>query len=213
LAVYVDAFNLYYGALKSGPYKWLNLLALAQNIDPSADIVRIHYFTARVRGRASDPSQPVRQRAYLDALSTIPMLTVHWGQYVEQKVYLPLVHPPASGPQMVQVWRSEEKGSDVNLATQLLVDAIDDVFDVAAVVSDDSDLVTAIATVQERFRKAVDHWSPRREAKRRDRARTSHMGQAARRSVPITERGLAASQFPPTVIDAAGRAITKPASW
>ena len=45
----------------------------------------------------------------------------------------------------VRVMKTEEKGSDVNLATYLLVDAFEDRFDVAVIISNDSDLKEPIA--------------------------------------------------------------------
>ena len=49
--VYVDGFNLYYGALKGSSWKWLDLFALFQNMLQSHhQILSIKYFTARVSG-------------------------------------------------------------------------------------------------------------------------------------------------------------------
>ena len=74
--VYVDAFNLYYGALKGSPYKWLDLDALCRRLLPRDQIVRIRYFTAHVSARPGDPQQPQRQLTYIRALETIPHLSV-----------------------------------------------------------------------------------------------------------------------------------------
>jgi hypothetical protein len=70
--VYVDGFNLYYGALRGTGFKWLNLAEMCWLLLPGDDILRIAYFTARVNGRPTDPEQPQRQQLYLRALSTIP---------------------------------------------------------------------------------------------------------------------------------------------
>ena len=68
---------------------------------------------------------------------------------------MPLHPPPATGPKTVQVMKSEEKGSDVNLATYLLVDAFDDDYEMAVVVTNDSDLAEPIRLVRQKFRKKV----------------------------------------------------------
>ena len=73
--VYVDGFNLYYGALKNTPYKWLNLSVLCNNLLPKFDILNIKYYTARVKSRLTDPGQHVRQQTYLRALQTVPNQT------------------------------------------------------------------------------------------------------------------------------------------
>lgn len=53
--------------------------------------------------------------------------------------------------------RLREKGIDVKLATDLIVGAVDDKYDVAVVVSSDSDLVPAIDWVRHRMKKVVEY--------------------------------------------------------
>lgn len=63
--VYVDGFNLYYGCLKGGPHKWLNLQAFCEVLLPKDDIRLIRYFTALVSARPDDLDKPQRQQTYL----------------------------------------------------------------------------------------------------------------------------------------------------
>src|SRR6266498_1448067 len=121
--VYVDAFNLYYGCLKGTPYRWLDLAALCRRLLPNDEINRIRYFTALVSARPDDPQEPQRQLTYLRALRTIPNLSIHTGHYLSHSVRMRLANPPPGGPATVEVIKTEEKGSDVNLATYLLLDA------------------------------------------------------------------------------------------
>lgn len=58
-----------------------------------------------------------------------------------------LVEPPAVGSRTAKVFKTEEKGSDVNLATCLLLDAFRHDCDLAVVVSNDSDLEAPIRAV------------------------------------------------------------------
>lgn len=70
-SVYVDGFNLYYGALKGTPFKWLDMVSLFDKVlQPRHRILRVKYFTARVSGTPADPSKPQRQDIYLRALQT-----------------------------------------------------------------------------------------------------------------------------------------------
>lgn len=135
--VYVDGFNLYYGCLRKSPHRWLNIQELVLKILPHITINRIRYFTALINARASDPTQPARQRAFIQALETLPNLTVHYGHFLVHSVRMQLDPPPASGLQTVQVLKTEEKGSDVNLATFLLCDGFKGDFDQAVIVSND----------------------------------------------------------------------------
>ena len=62
--VYVDGFNLYYGALRGTPWKWLDLPDLfAKVLQPRHDILKVKYFTARVSGTAANPSKPLMVHA------------------------------------------------------------------------------------------------------------------------------------------------------
>lgn len=94
--VYVDGFNLYYGALKGTSLKWLNLKLLAQQLVPAGHIIsRVKYFTARVSG-ASDPDAPRRQAIYLRALQTCPELDLHFGNFLAKTVWRPLINLPVA---------------------------------------------------------------------------------------------------------------------
>ena len=60
--VYVDGFNLFYGALKGIPYKWLDIGALSRKVfSPRNAVIGIKYFTARVFPRPGNADQPIRQ--------------------------------------------------------------------------------------------------------------------------------------------------------
>jgi hypothetical protein len=157
--VYVDGFNLYYRLLKASPHlKWLNLKALAVEVlQPQNQIQAVRYYTARVSGRF-DPTAPARQQLYLDALQTIPEISIHMGNFLVTKPWAGMVHPPqfrggtvpicaSPFPDVVKVWKTEEKGSDVNLGTHLVRDACRGDFEAAAVLSNDTDLIEPIRIV------------------------------------------------------------------
>lgn len=143
--VYVDGFNLFYGALKGTPWKWLDLPSLfATVLQPHHDIERVKYFTARVSATSADPSKPQRQDVYLRALQHHrPEVECIFGHFMSHQVRARLVRPVAN-QHAVDVIRTEEKGSDVNLAVHLLNDGWLDSYDCAVVVSNDSDIAEAI---------------------------------------------------------------------
>ena len=120
--VYVDGFNLYYGALRGTGFKWLDIAEMCRLLLPDDDIGRIAYFTARVNGRPTDPEQPQRQQLYLRALRTIPSLDIVYGHFLTKRVTMPLAGCPPGARQTARVIKTAEKGSDVNLATHLLWD-------------------------------------------------------------------------------------------
>lgn len=114
--VYVDGFNLYFRALRGTPAaKWLDLRKLAAALLPNDEVVKIRYFTARIAAR-QDPTKALRQQVYLRALRTLePLVSIHLGHYLSNPTRAALTNPPAGGPLTVEVWKTEEKGSDVNL--------------------------------------------------------------------------------------------------
>jgi uncharacterized LabA/DUF88 family protein len=211
-AIYVDTFNLYYGVLRKSPYKWLNIRSMCEALLPTNDIQFIRCFTARVTARPHDPNQPDRQNAYLRALATVPGLSIHLGRFQEKRVSMHLVNPPPGGPYCAIVHKTEEKGSDVNLAAYLLMDGFKGLYDVAVVVSNDSDLVEPIRMVRKELGKPVLVLHPCL-AGSREIKRGVEMRKACTKSIPgISPAILAASQFPSVLTDANGT-ITKPASW
>lgn len=61
------------------------------------------------------------------------------------------------GIEKIHYMRLREKGIDVKLATDLLVGAVDDKYDVAVVVSSDNDIIPAIDWVRNRMNKKVEY--------------------------------------------------------
>jgi hypothetical protein len=64
--VYIDSFNLYYGALKKSESKWLDVSKLCSYLFPKDKINSIKYYTAAVKLRPNDPDidKPNRQQIY-----------------------------------------------------------------------------------------------------------------------------------------------------
>ena len=203
--VYVDGFNLYFGCVKGTPYKWLNIAEMCRRSLPSHyQIHRIRYFTALVQPRPQDPHQIDRQKAFIRALETLPNLSVHYGTFLTSHIWMPLANPPIAGHQTVEVIKTEEKGSDVNLATYLVSDAYEKDFEAAVVVTDDSDLAEPITIVRRRLNHHATVLSPRGKSRK--------LSQVATRFRQIQPVVLATSQFPPTLTDANGT-IRKPPGW
>ncbi|MEO5375487.1 MAG: NYN domain-containing protein [Alphaproteobacteria bacterium] len=205
--VYVDGFNLYYRALKGGPYKWLNLRTLISSLLlPENDIEVLRYFTARVAGR-SDPDEPRRQQLYLNALNTLPGVTVHFGRFLTKTKFRPLVVAGGGVGSFVEVHDTEEKGSDVNLAAHLLNDGWRGRYDVAVVVSQDTDLVEPIRMVRDEIRKPVGLiWCD-------GGAVNGRLERVASFVRHITPKRLADAQFATPIMGRNGHLIYKPASW
>lgn len=216
--VYVDGFNLYYGALRHTPYRWLNLAALCKLYVPKNDIQKIKYFTASVSARPDDPDQPARQQLYLRALQTLPEVEIYFGHFLTNPHKLDLAPCPpertpdpnvvylvAGGPRKARVFRTDEKGSDVNLATHLLHDAFQDRYDVAVVITNDSDLRAPLLLARDVYKKEVGVLNPQKNASR-------ELAAAATFTKKIRGRALALCMFSDSLTDANGP-FHKPPVW
>jgi uncharacterized LabA/DUF88 family protein len=201
--VYIDGFNFYYGAVRNTPHKWLNFAQLCQLLLPQYHINRIKYFTARVQGRPNDPDQPVRQEIYFRALRTIPNLSIIFGHFLTNEVSMMVANQQV--PTYVRVLKTEEKGSDVNLATHLVSDGYKNDYEVAVVISNDSDLVEPVRLVTQELGLQVGILNPHIR-------RSRELSQYANFYKKIRPGVVGASQFPSTMQDAVG-AFHKPATW
>lgn len=206
-AIYVDGFNLYYRAVKGTPFKWLDQLALYRSLlRPSNEIHVIRYFTAMISGRR-DAGAPVRQQTYLRALRTHQEVRVHLGRFLVTEKWSAIAGPPATmlrpAPVTVRVVKTEEKGSDVNLGCFLLRDAFLDGFDVAIVVSNDTDLVEPMRMVIQELAKPVGLICPAPAPAR-------SLTRVATFLRHLTPARLAAAQFPDQI---PGTRIEKPETW
>jgi len=207
--IYVDGFNLYYGALRDTEFRWLDIREFCQRLVPRNTIKRVRYFTAQVSTRASDPHGPARQDAYLRALRAVGGIDIHLGRFQQSKVRLPLADESNNDrPQLVQVYKTEEKGSDVNLASYLLLDAFRKESDIAVVVSNDSDLEEPIRIMIEELNVPVGLVNPH-EAKHRshDLIKLSPLFYKN-----VRPSALRACQLPDSVWDGQSE-IRRPATW
>ena len=205
--VYIDGFNLYYRALKDTPYRWLDLRKLAEIVFPQDDIHRVCYFTARLDARPGNLNQPRRQLVYLRALTTLPGFDVHYGVFRSGVKRRPLAEPVPGLPAHVLVRDSEEKGSDVNLATRLLVDGFNGEYEQAVVVSNDADFAAAMRYVRDDLglRVTLVNPDPRNASPRQ-------LADAATYVKRLWKSHLRRSLFPDTLTDGIGT-ITKPVGW
>ncbi len=223
--VYIDGFNLYYGLLKGSPFKWLNLQRFCDTLLAKNQVNRILYFTAKVDVRPSDPDQPARQMAYLRALKTQPKIEIYFGNFLSSVVRQPLVQldpetgswlrssdgrpmlktDPTGKVMSAFVLKTEEKGSDVNLAAHLLMDAHGRDCECAVVVSNDSDLLTPIRLAKQECGLKIGLMPPRKKGSH-ELKRLADFVMEPRRHY------LEAAQFPASMPDAHG-IIQKPQEW
>jgi uncharacterized LabA/DUF88 family protein len=188
--------------LKDAGYKrhyWLDVAALAGNLlKPGQQLAATHYFSARIRDNGHNTADQKRQNDYLEAL-TVQGVKCQFGHYLKKPRECRTCHA---------TWTDyEEKMTDVNIAIQLLTDAFDDAYDMAVVISGDSDLVTPIRRVRERFpaKRVIVAFPPRRRSVDLERCASGY--------IAIGEDKLRASQLPDQVVKPDGFVLHRPAHW
>ncbi|MHB1037003.1 MAG: NYN domain-containing protein [Pirellulales bacterium] len=202
--VYIDGFNLYYGALKGTPHKWLNIERYFQLLLSSHNIQKIRYFTARVGGKAAGD-----QETYLQALATLPLVEIILGQFKTKQIEGRCPDCPLPKPRFFTSY--EEKRTDVNIALWMFHDAQKDLCDRLILVSGDSDLVSAIAMVKDHCpNKVVSVYIP---ARNKVRGAAVELRSIADKHKTLPLNILPAAQFSAQITTGAGIVIKKPSSW
>ena len=163
---------------------------------PHQRLDHVRYFTARVR---DDASAAENQAAFIDALVARGGVEVEFGHFLTTSV-------ECRRCGFVRT-RREEKKTDVNMAVRLLEDAFDDRFDLAIVVSADSDLVAPIESVRRRFpdKRVMVAFPPKR--------RSAQLWRAANVTYHIPGSAIRSSRLPDPVMTPSGIEVRAPREW
>lgn len=146
--IYIDGYNLYYGRLRHTSYKWLDPFELFQTIlkaqNPSSNIIKVKYFTAPVKANFASHGQAsaAAQNSYHRALKQLysERIEIIQGYHTVEKGNPPRYKKPIDKNDRVEIWKFEEKQTDVNLALHMYRDAITENISQQVLVSNDSDL-------------------------------------------------------------------------
>lgn len=209
--VYVDGLNLYKRLVQNYPeYKWLDLVKLAQNLLPQYEVILVRYFTARIKPPRTDPEAANRQDAYLQALKSLePKLSISFGRMTSNNKVYPISPEKVDdrgGLLLARVRVTEEKGSDVALASQMIFDAAMRSADLYVLVSSDSDFEPTLRLLSRDLGSNIALFSPSRMPSRSLLVSEKMLVRTIRESV------LKSSQLPnPVVIR--GNSIHKPNKW
>lgn len=196
--VYVDGFNLYFGLLDAGflNCKWLNIKKLSDNLlQDNQQLIEIKYFTSRV---SNNPDKQKRQTTYIEALESVG-IRIFYGHYQSDTTEC---------RQCGNVWPTfHEKMTDVNIATQMMIDAFNDKYDMAMLISGDSDLVPPIKAIHYLFenKRVFVAFPPKRH--------NSSVALVAKGSLMIGRKRIVDSLFEPEIAKRDGFILKKPKEW
>lgn len=197
--VYVDGFNLYFGMKDSGwqRYYWLNVEELSRAIlPPDTSLIGVKYFTSYV---ISPEEKRKRQNDYLEALRTVTACQMYFGKYQFQSHYCENCDHEERVP--------KEKMTDVNIAVEMMADAFENRFDIALLISGDSDLTPPIIAVRRLFpdKSVIVAFPPKRHA--------DDLKNVASSSFVIARAKLRDNQLPEEIKKADGYILTRPDRW
>ncbi|MDR1071026.1 MAG: NYN domain-containing protein [Rickettsiales bacterium] len=207
---YIDGFNLFYSCLKGTPYKWLDLVKLCESyLRPDQELVAVKYFTAYISAFNGDLSHVNRQHVYIEALRSISNIDVYLGFFSIKRTKMPKADDFFEAGKIVpvEVAKTEEKGTDVNLAVQLVADAFHDRFDYAMLFSNDSDMAHAVRIAAEDCKRRIGLYIDRKATS--FKALHENVCYVGR----LTPKILAESQLPDRMILKDGAVIKRPKDW
>ena len=144
IIAYIDGFNLYHAIadLNRPALKWLDLKALIMSLKRAGEsVTEINYFSAYATWR---PQAYQRHIEYVKALEHSGVKCI-MGHFKSKQ---------RTCRSCGAVWtQHEEKETDVHIAARIVVDACEDRYDRAVLITADSDLVPALEIVKARFPK------------------------------------------------------------
>ena len=172
---------------------------------PNQELIAVKYFTAKV----NDSKRARRQNIYIEALENCRKIEIKLGYFSVHKIKMPSANSDFKQGRidMVDVIKTEEKGTDVNLAVQMAVDAVRDNFDYAMLFSNDSDMAYSVQIAAKECQKkvglyissnATSHWVLKEN--------TCYVRR-------MTGSFLAKHRFPDKIVTNTGRTFAIPKDW
>jgi len=155
-AIYIDGYNLYYGVIHGTSYKWLDMVSLftslTKKVRQETEVVKVGYFTARVKAMYSKHGQDsyTAQDRYIRSLEGMypNIFSATLGTHIARVVPKIKAQEPLDVWDRVEVHNIEEKKTDVNIALDMYRDAISGDFDQLVLVTSDSDLQPAVELIK-----------------------------------------------------------------
>ena len=195
---YVDGHNVYHGlcAKKLRKLLWLDIDALMRSLlKPTQTLEAVKYFTARV----SRPLDKVRRQSiYIDAIASTGVEVIE-GKYQNSEI---------DCKRCGRTWTDyEEKQTDVNIAVAMMTDAHLNRFDMALLVSGDSDLTPPTRRIPDLHpeKRIVVASPPGRHS--------MELSLAAGASFTISPNKVRKAQFPDEVATSSGFILKRPETW
>ena len=231
---YVDGFNLEKGMLDGRPeLRWLTVRKLCERLLPQNQLGTCFYFTAAKKERFQGDREPLFHEVYLRAIASTGVTVVR-GYFrnhiralplaVREKRLVELIDPPLAPtilwermmrqacvraePQRprAMVVHTQEKRSDVSLASFLLRDGLSGNCQGALLLTNDGDFFHPLQILKSRGFEVLLAPTARR-------GRSAHLASVASGVLQISDSTLEEAQFLPQLHIGRGKALSRPESW
>lgn len=206
--VFVDGLNFHYGVARRFGVRWVDPMALCRRIlDPKWHRVeQLRFYTSPFVEGVPGSGNPGSQNAHHRALLLDARIVIRLGRFKFRREMARVAGSGDMAARFTKVESMREKGSDVNLAAELVHLAHQRAFEAAVVVSNDSDLARAIEIVRQDLRMPVGIINPQ------PRAQVLELHQAASFTRTIRQADIRAAMLPDVIETESGR-IVRPIDW
>jgi len=140
VSIFIDGSNFYYSTVKKG--RRINFQRLINELVGNRQLINAFYYVAPL-DISEDSERYWKHQKFLDMLRKIQKFKV---------VLCTLKRIKVEGKFIYLV-----KGDDVHLSHDLLMGAVDNLYDAAIIVSGDEDFIPIIKTIKERYKKKVEN--------------------------------------------------------
>jgi uncharacterized LabA/DUF88 family protein len=132
--IFIDGSNLYHSLKNYFKRTDLDIGKFCRKILQRRQLIRIYYYNAKV-GQKQEPELYKQQQAFFDGVNSIPYTELRLGRLVYTNQW-PTVPP-------------YEKGTDVQLATDMITHSYKGNYDVGILVAGDNDFAGAVQAVKD----------------------------------------------------------------
>lgn len=192
IALYIDGFNLYHSLEKMNkPHlKWVNHWTLGKSLlSPGDTLERVVFFTAVLTW---ERAKQERHKVYIEALKAVGCVVVE-SRFARIRKYCRVMKQYCA--------RHEEKQTDVGIATAILRDGVNDLYDTAVLVTADSDQIPTVEAFKAMFpdKRIILAAPPGHSTEARE------LGKLVHDRKPLTEGRLRGCLLPHAVKDGSGK--------
>jgi len=138
ISIFIDGSNFYYSTSKKGIK--IDFQKLISELIGNRELVNVFYYVAPLDIEANEEKYWAHQR-FLDKLNQIPKFKVVLCTLKKIKINRNFIY--------------FVKGDDVKLSNNLLIGAVDDLYDTAIIISGDEDFIDSIDIIRRRYKKKM----------------------------------------------------------